>query len=119
MRPGTGRGEAPAGWGANVRPWKPSTLVVGVPNIGHGTASCRVRAGTHKAMEGRIARTASRHGLDVQTAAPSEDARLTTDVLVTAAGGASGGRLSTPPSPPAAYADAPPRLAPATSHPCG
>lgn len=40
----------------------------------------------HKAMKERIARTASRHGLDVQTEARSEDGRVITDVLVTGAG---------------------------------
>ncbi|WP_456156641.1 competence protein CoiA family protein [Streptomyces nigra] len=41
----------------------------------------------HKAMKERIARTASRHGLDVQTEARSDDGRVITDVLVTGAGG--------------------------------
>ncbi|QHA09315.1 hypothetical protein GQF42_44615 [Streptomyces broussonetiae] len=40
----------------------------------------------HKAMKERIARTASRHGLHVQTEARSEDGRVITDVLVTGAG---------------------------------
>ncbi|WP_158684960.1 hypothetical protein [Streptomyces sp. LaPpAH-108] len=40
----------------------------------------------HKAMKERIARTASRHGLDVRTEARSEDGRVVTDVLVTGAG---------------------------------
>jgi hypothetical protein len=40
----------------------------------------------HKAMKERIARTAARHGLDVQTEARSEDGRVITDVLVTGAG---------------------------------
>ncbi|MEU3411309.1 hypothetical protein ABZ760_08555 [Streptomyces sp. NPDC006658] len=39
----------------------------------------------HKAMKERIARTASRHGLDAQTEARSEDGRVITDVLVTGA----------------------------------
>ncbi|MFE4257091.1 hypothetical protein ACFRU3_48390 [Streptomyces sp. NPDC056910] len=37
-------------------------------------------------MKERIARTAARHGLDVQTEARSEDGRVITDVLVTGAG---------------------------------
>ncbi|MER7804573.1 hypothetical protein ABTX71_30000 [Streptomyces parvulus] len=41
----------------------------------------------HKAMKERIARTASRHGLDVQTEARSDDGRVVTDVLVAGAGG--------------------------------
>jgi hypothetical protein len=41
----------------------------------------------HKAMKERIARTASRHGLDVQTEARSADGRVITDVLVTGDGG--------------------------------
>lgn len=40
----------------------------------------------HKAMKERIARTASRHGLDVQIEARSEDGRIVTDVLVSGAG---------------------------------
>ncbi|MEV4905733.1 hypothetical protein AB0N46_13895 [Streptomyces albidoflavus] len=40
----------------------------------------------HKAMKERIARTASRHGLDVQVEARSGDGRVVTDVLVTGAG---------------------------------
>ncbi|WP_327667984.1 MULTISPECIES: hypothetical protein [unclassified Streptomyces] len=40
----------------------------------------------HKAMKERIARTASRHGLDVQVEARSEDGRVVTDVLVAGAG---------------------------------
>lgn len=41
----------------------------------------------HKAMKERIARTASRHGLDVRTEARSTDGRVITDVLVAGAGG--------------------------------
>ncbi|WP_406259358.1 hypothetical protein OH779_40660 [Actinacidiphila glaucinigra] len=41
----------------------------------------------HKAMKDRIARTASRHGLQVQTEARSADGKVITDVLVTGAGG--------------------------------
>ncbi|MYS95625.1 MULTISPECIES: hypothetical protein [Streptomyces] len=41
----------------------------------------------HKAMKERIARTAARHGLNVQTEARSDDGRVITDVLVTGAGG--------------------------------
>lgn len=44
----------------------------------------------HKAMKERIARTASRHGLQVQTEARSEDGKVITDVLVTGAGGSVG-----------------------------
>ncbi|MFG2803843.1 competence protein CoiA family protein [Streptomyces pseudovenezuelae] len=40
----------------------------------------------HKAMKERIARTAARHGLDVQIEARSQDGRVITDVLVTGAG---------------------------------
>ncbi|MFC9615885.1 hypothetical protein [Streptomyces sp. NPDC056938] len=40
----------------------------------------------HKALKERIARTAARHGTDVQTEARSEDGRVITDVLVTGAG---------------------------------
>ncbi|MEU2624646.1 hypothetical protein ABZ642_42160 [Streptomyces sp. NPDC007157] len=40
----------------------------------------------HKAMKERIARTAERHGLSVETEARSEDGRVITDVLVTGAG---------------------------------
>ncbi|MEV6886164.1 MULTISPECIES: hypothetical protein [unclassified Streptomyces] len=40
----------------------------------------------HKAMKERIARTAARHGLDVETEARSSDGRVVTDVLVTGAG---------------------------------
>nr|WP_163017181.1 hypothetical protein [Streptomyces chartreusis] len=73
----------------------------------------------HKAMKERIARTASRHGLDVQTEARSDDGRVITDVLVTGAGGVSDGRPSTPPSPPAPYAVALNEHASATLPPCG
>ncbi|MFJ9250296.1 hypothetical protein [Streptomyces sp. NPDC101776] len=73
----------------------------------------------HKAMNERIARTAARHGLDVQTEARSEDGRVITDVLVTGVGAASAGKPSTPPSPPTPSADAPPKPANATSRPCG
>lgn len=40
----------------------------------------------HKAMKERIARTAARHGLDVETEARSSDGRVITGVLVTGAG---------------------------------
>ncbi|MFF4450195.1 hypothetical protein [Streptomyces sp. NPDC001502] len=40
----------------------------------------------HKAMKERIARSASRHGLDVQVEARSADGRVITDVLVSGAG---------------------------------
>ncbi|MBQ0890853.1 hypothetical protein KBZ94_39055 [Streptomyces sp. RM72] len=40
----------------------------------------------HKAMKERIARTAARHGLGVETEARSSDGRVVTDVLVTGAG---------------------------------
>ncbi|MFB7979662.1 competence protein CoiA family protein [Streptomyces vinaceus] len=40
----------------------------------------------HKAMKERIARSASRHGLDVQVEARSADGRVVTDVLVSGAG---------------------------------
>ncbi|GGW08701.1 hypothetical protein GCM10010230_56180 [Streptomyces narbonensis] len=41
----------------------------------------------HKAMKERIARSALRHGLDVQVEARSPDGRIVTDVLVSGAGG--------------------------------
>ncbi|QES47076.1 hypothetical protein DEJ50_03665 [Streptomyces venezuelae] len=41
----------------------------------------------HKAMKERIARTASRHGLDVQVEARSSDRRIVTDVLVSGPAG--------------------------------
>ncbi|MEU7391036.1 hypothetical protein [Streptomyces tanashiensis] len=41
----------------------------------------------HKAMKERIARSAFRHGLDVQVEARSSDGRIVTDVLVSGAGG--------------------------------
>lgn len=44
----------------------------------------------HKAMKERIARTASRHGLAVETDVRSADRRVVTDVLVTGSGGSIG-----------------------------
>jgi hypothetical protein len=53
-----------------------------------GFRAALIRLATeHKAMKERIARTASRHGLDVQTEARSADGRVITDVLVTGDGG--------------------------------
>lgn len=82
-----------------VRPGRQDALDVRTPitpqrhgDVGSGASATHPRrhpeeSDKHKAMKERIARTASRRGLKVQTEARSEDGRVITDVLVTGAVG--------------------------------